>query len=39
MMGGDVTVESEMGNGSTFTIYLPADRPTVELKTAARASS
>jgi len=25
MMGGDVTVASEMGNGSTFTIRLPSD--------------
>ena len=32
MMGGDVTVESQLGKGSTFTIRLPAVVPTPKVE-------
>ncbi len=37
MMGGDVSVVSEPGRGSTFTIRLPAEVPAAEAEPAARA--
>jgi PAS domain S-box-containing protein len=36
MMGGDITVESELGQGSTFTIQLPAEVNRPENKPAAQ---
>ena len=40
MMGGDVTVESRLGEGSTFLIRIPAwiERPSAEQQTGARAA-
>src|SRR3977135_3022826 len=31
-MGGDLTVKSELGKGSTFTLWLPADTSAKEVE-------
>ena len=35
LMDGDVSVESAIGNGSTFTVCLPAVEPTIDSETSA----
>jgi signal transduction histidine kinase len=36
-MGGDISVKSVLGNGSTFTIRLPEKAASAEKKTRGRA--
>jgi len=37
MLGGDATVESELGRGSIFTLHIPATLPNIAAEQAARA--
>jgi PAS domain S-box-containing protein len=35
LMGGEITVQSQLGEGSTFTIWLPRERPATPRKASA----